>query len=60
MWLGVGCSEGNAKEAERPVGCVRGRQESEPSYDRCGWRFAARGTGITNRAEGRWGRKVET
>jgi len=35
MWLGVGCSDGNAKEAERPAGCVRTRQESEPSYDRC-------------------------
>src|SRR5580658_8482721 len=30
-WLGVGCSEGKAEEAERPVRRVRGGQESEPS-----------------------------
>ena len=36
MWLGAGCSEGKAKEAERPCRCVRAGQESEPAYDRCG------------------------
>ena len=30
-WLGSGCSDGNAKEAARPVGRVRARQESEPA-----------------------------
>ena len=30
-WLGAGCLDGSAKEAERPVGRVRARQESEPA-----------------------------
>ena len=33
-WLGAGCSEGKAKEAARPVGCLRARQESEPAWYR--------------------------
>ena len=31
MWLGAGYSDGSAKEAERPVRCVRAGQESEPA-----------------------------
>jgi hypothetical protein len=30
-WLGVGCSDGRAKQAERPVARVRARQVSEPA-----------------------------
>ena len=63
MWLGSGCSAGKAKEAARPVGCVRARQGAEPASYRCGEsheRQATRGTGDTNRAKGRRGRKVET
>ena len=36
MWLGAGCSDGSAKEAERPVRGVRAGQESEPALYRCG------------------------
>ena len=31
MWLGAGCSDGKAKEAERSDGHVRARRESEPA-----------------------------
>ena len=31
MWLGAGCPDGKAKEAERPVRRVRAGQESEPA-----------------------------
>jgi len=31
MWLGVGYSDGSAKEAERPVRRVRVGPESEPA-----------------------------
>ena len=37
-WLGAGCSDGETKEAERPVRRVRAGQESEPSLYRCGRR----------------------
>jgi RNA-directed DNA polymerase len=36
MWLGSGCSDGNAKQAERPDRCVRAGQESEPAWYRGG------------------------
>ena len=57
MWLGSGCSDGSAKEAARPVGeCDPGRSQSPHSTAAV---QTARSTGIINRAEGRWGRKVE-
>ena len=60
MWLGVGCSDGNAEEAERPVRHVRAGQESEPSYDRCDPVQTDRETaGQHKPALGKGGRKVD-
>ena len=57
MWLGAGCSEGKADKRRGLSGvCEPGRSQSPHSTDAA---EAVRGTGNTNRAEGRRGRKVD-
>ena len=62
MWLGVGCSDGKAKEAERPGWlCEPAGSQSPHSTDAVPVALmgVVRGTESINRAEGRLGRKVE-
>ena len=63
-WLGMGCSDGKAKEAERPDGWkaspagVRARTVPQRSANRVRQKTAER-PDSTNRSQGRQGRKVD-
>ena len=60
MWLGLDARTAmQRKRRDLSVVCEAGRRQSPHRTDAAGM-WVARGTGSINRAEGRWGRKVET